>query len=158
YCTMHRSVPICKESGLLATDYCPEDAVESRGIVLIPRGHPLYDYIDSYGDVIRKYLGDFASLKSNADIASHTCSVHNAYTSSRSENDLANLVQEAYSLTLDAYRLVSASPELSVDQRRQINSAISAVQTLLSLSPIDYESLSAATSHLRNQLDAIGLY
>lgn len=60
YCSMHKSVSICTESGLLATDYCPSYSVESRGIVLIPRGHPLYDYIDTYGDTIRKYLGEFA--------------------------------------------------------------------------------------------------
>ena len=50
YCSMHKSVSVCTESGLLATDYCPSYSVETRGIVLIPRGHPLYDYIDAYGD------------------------------------------------------------------------------------------------------------
>ena len=53
YCSMHKSVSICTESGLLATDYCPSYSVETRGIVLIPKGHPLYDYIDTYGDTIR---------------------------------------------------------------------------------------------------------
>ena len=43
YCSMHKSVSVCTESGLLATDYCPSYSVETRGIVLIPRGHPLYD-------------------------------------------------------------------------------------------------------------------
>ena len=71
YCSMHKSVSVCTESGLLATDYCPSYSVETRGIVLIPRGHPLYDYIDTYGDTIRKYLGEFATLKSTNDIANH---------------------------------------------------------------------------------------
>ena len=69
YCSMHKSVSVCTESGLLATDYCPSYSVETRGIVLIPRGHPLYDSIDAYGDTIRKYLGEFATLKSTNDIA-----------------------------------------------------------------------------------------
>ena len=80
YCSMHKSVSVCTESGLLATDYCPSYSVETRGIVLIPRGHPLYDYIDAYGDTIRKYLGEFATLKSTNDIANHICQIHDAYT------------------------------------------------------------------------------
>ena len=83
YCSMHKSVSICTESGLLATDYCPSYSVESRGIVLIPRGHPLYDYIDTYGDTIRKYLGEFATLKSTNDIANHICQIHDAYTATQ---------------------------------------------------------------------------
>ena len=158
YCTMHRSVPVCTETGLLASEYCPEESVETRGIVLIPRGHPLYNYIDSYSDVIRRYLGEFATLKSSQDIENHICSIHNAYTVGKSGNDLQQLVQEAYDLTIQAYRLVGASPSVSTDTRRQINTAISAVQTLLSLSPIDYNSLSAATENLRSQLRAAGLY
>ena len=83
YCSMHKSVSVCTESGLLATDYCPSYSVETRGIVLIPRGHPLYDYIDAYGDTIRKYLGEFATLKSTNDIANHICQIHDAYTAAQ---------------------------------------------------------------------------
>ena len=132
--------------------------METRGIVLIPRGHPLYNYIDSYSDVIRRYLGEFATLKSSQDIENHICSIHNAYTVGKSGDDLQQLVEEAYNLTIQAYRLVGASPSVSTDTRRQINTAISAVQTLLSISPVDYNSLSAATENLRAQLRAAGLY
>ena len=66
--------------------------------------------------------------------------------------------EEAYNLTIQAYRLVGASPSVSTDTRRQINTAISAVQTLLSISPVDYNSLSTATENLRAQLRAAGLY
>ena len=72
-CAMHKSARICTETGLLASEYCPEEDVESRGIVVIPKGHPLYDYIDGYSEVVRKYLGEFATLKSSTDIANHTC-------------------------------------------------------------------------------------
>ena len=99
-----------------------------------------------------------STLKSSQDIENHICSIHNAYTVGKSGNDLEQLVQEAYDLTIQAYRLVGASPSVSTDTRRQINTAISAVQTLLSLSPIDYNSLSAATENLRAQLRAAGLY
>lgn len=157
YCSMHKSVSICTESGLLATDYCPSYSVESRGIVLIPRGHPLYDYIDTYGDTIRKYLGEFATLKSTNDIANHICQIHDAYTAAQQPSELESIVSDASSLVYTAYQLVGSSPDLTNDTRRQINTAISAVQTLLSLSPIDYTSLEGAVSNLRSQLQAAGL-
>ena len=157
YCSMHKSVSVCTESGLLATDYCPSYSVETRGIVLIPRGHPLYDYIDAYGDTIRKYLGEFATLKSTNDIANHICQIHDAYTAAQQPSDLQNIVNDASNLVYTAYQLVGSAPDLSNDTRRQINTAISAVQTLLSLSPIDYTSLEGAVSNLRSQLQAAGL-
>ena len=157
YCSMHKSVSICTASGLLATDYCPSYSVESRGIVLIPRGHPLYDYIDTYGDTIRKYLGEFATLKSTNDIANHICQIHDAYTATQQPSELESIVSDASSLVYTAYQLVGSSPDLTNDTRRQINTAISAVQTLLSLSPIDYTSLEGAVSNLRSQLQAAGL-
>ena len=157
YCSMHKSVSICTESGLLATDYCPSYSVESRGIVLIPRGHPLYDYIDTYGDTIRKYLGEFATLKSTNDIANHICQIHDVYTATQQPSELESIVSDASSLVYTAYQLVGSSPDLTNDTRRQINTAISAVQTLLSLSPIDYTSLEGAVSNLRSQLQAAGL-
>ena len=157
YCSMHKSVSICTESGLLATDYCPSYSVEPRGIVLIPRGHPLYDYIDAYGDTIRKYLGEFATLKSTNDIANHICQIHDAYTATQQPSELESIVSDASSLVYTAYQLVGSSPDLTNDTRRQINTAISAVQTLLSLSPIDYTSLEGAVSNLRSQLQAAGL-
>ncbi len=150
YCSMHKSVSVCTESGLLATDYCPSYSVETRGIVLIPRGHPLYDYIDAYGDTIRKYLGEFATLKSTNDIANHICQIHDAYTAAQQPSDLQNIVSDASNLVYTAYQLVGSAPDLSNDTRRQINTAISAVQTLLSLSPIDYTSLEGAVSNLRS--------
>ena len=157
YCSMHKSVSICTESGLLATDYCPSYSVENRGIVLIPRGHPLYDYIDTYGDTIRKYLGEFATLKSTNDIANHICQIHDAYTATQQPSELESIVSDASNLVYTAYQLVGSSPNLTNDTRRQINTAISAVQTLLSLSPIDYTSLEGAVSNLRSQLQAAGL-
>ncbi len=157
YCSMHKSVSVCTESGLLATDYCPSYSVETRGIVLIPRGHPLYDSIDAYGDTIRKSLGEFATLKSTNDIANHICQIHDAYTAAQQPSDLQNIVSDASNLVYTAYQLVGSAPDLSNDTRRQINTAISAVQTLLSLSPIDYTSLEGAVSNLRSQLQAAGL-
>ena len=157
YCSMHKQVSVCMDSGLLATEYCPGDAVESRGIVLIPRGHPLYNSIGSYGSTIRKYLGEFATLQSQSDIENHICQLHDAYTASQTTSELEAIYNEAYNLTITAYQLVGSSPYISNDTRRQINTAISTVQTLLSIYPIDYNALQNATYTLRSQLQAAGL-
>ena len=157
YCSMHKQVSVCTDSGLLATQYCPSSVVDDRGIVLIPRGHPLYNYIGSYGDTIRKYLGEFATLQSQSDINNHICQLHDAYTASQSTYELEAIYNDAYNLTLMAYQLVGSSPYITNDTRRQINTAISAVQTLLSIYPIDYTSLQGATNNLRSQLQAAGL-
>ena len=157
YCSMHKQVSVCIDSGMLATEYCPYEAVEERGIVLIPKGHPLYNYIGSYDNTIRDYLGEFATLTNTADVNRHVCQLHDAYTASQQTSDLEALVSEAYSLTLTAYQLVGSNPYISNDTRRQINTAISAVQTLLSMYPIDYSALQGATANLYNQLQAAGL-
>ena len=157
YCSMHKQVSVCTDSGLLATEYCPSSVVDDRGIVLIPRGHPLYNSISSYGSTIRKYLGEFATLQSQADINNHICQLHDEYTASQSTYELEMIYNDAYNLTLRAYQLVGASPYITNDTRRQINTAISTVQTLLSIYPIDYEALQSATYNLRSQLQAAGL-
>ena len=157
YCSMHKSVSVCTDTNLLATEYCPAQSVRSRGVVLIPRGHPLYNYIGSHGSTIRKYLGEFATLQSTADIAGHICQLHDAYTVQQSQEDLNAIVNDAYSLTLQAYQLVGSAQWLSNDQRRQINTAISAVQALMSSYPVDYSALQNASSNLRSQLQAAGL-
>ena len=157
YCSMHKQVSVCTDSGLLATEYCPSEVVDDRGIVLIPRGHPLYNAIGSYGSTIRKYLGEFATLQSQSDINNHICQLHDEYTASQSTYELEAIYNDAYNLTLRAYQLAGANPYISNDTRRQINTAISTVQTLLSIYPIDYESLQNATYNLRSQLQAAGL-
>jgi len=157
YCSMHKQVSVCTDSGLLATEYCPSEVVDDRGIVLIPRGHPLYNSIGSYGSTIRKYLGEFATLQNQAVIGNHICQLHDEYTASQSTYELEMIYNDAYNLTLRAYQLAGSSPYISNDTRRQINTAISAVQTLLSIYPIDYESLQGATNNLRSQLQAAGL-
>ena len=47
---------------------------------------------------------------------------------------------------------------MSNETRRTINTAISTVQTLLSVAPVDYDSLQRAVDNLRYQLQAAGLY
>ena len=77
-CQMHRILTVCTESGKQATQYCPDVSQSNKGVVVIPPGHPLYQYIDKYGDVLRKYFGEFATVKSADDIV--FCDLHDPST------------------------------------------------------------------------------
>ena len=81
-CQMHYTLGVCNESGMLASQYCP--SVSNKGVVLLPQGHPLYDYIGTeYEDVLRDYLGEYATLRLTSDanynagiINQRTCPYH----------------------------------------------------------------------------------
>ncbi len=81
-CQMHYTLSVCNESGMLACPYCP--SVSNKGVVLLPQGHPLYDYIGTeYEGVLSDYLGEYATLRLTSDanynasiIAQRTCPYH----------------------------------------------------------------------------------
>ena len=83
-CQMHIALNVCGDSGMLAGAYCP--SVESKGAVILPMGHPLYDYIGtSYAGVLTDYLGAFANLRMTTDgnanaalLQSRVCPYHGA--------------------------------------------------------------------------------
>ncbi|MBR6442751.1 MAG: PBP1A family penicillin-binding protein [Clostridia bacterium] len=71
-CQMHISKTVCSDTGMLATSYCPN--CETRGVVTIPSGHPLYNLLGGqYQSVIEEYLG------STAAISSTYCTLHNEF-------------------------------------------------------------------------------
>ncbi len=106
-CQMHYALNVCQDSGLLAGPYCP--STESKGVVILPMGHPLYGYIGtSYEGVLSDYLGEYATLKLTADgnanaalLNSISCTLHQA-DGSTFENTLMNNY-----LLPDAQRLLS---------------------------------------------------
>ena len=51
-CKMHRAVTLCRESKLVASEYCQSTAVV--GIIYIPEGHPLRNASDM--DVVQSYF------------------------------------------------------------------------------------------------------
>lgn len=84
YCAMHQEVSICGDTGMLAATFCPN--ITTKSAVIIPLGHPLYDFIDDYKSTMRSYLGEFATLKLTQDegynnqlISSLTCTLHTTY-------------------------------------------------------------------------------
>jgi penicillin-binding protein 1A len=77
-CQMHTTQTVCADTGMLASPYCPNPV--QRGVVTIPSGHPLYNWLGQYQSVIEEYLG------STAVYSSVTCNVHNEYSQAQQKN------------------------------------------------------------------------
>lgn len=158
YCSMHSELPICTVSGRLATEYCPSNVVENRAIVVIPQGHPLYDYTESYGSVIRQYLGPFATSKDSSAISTTVCDVHTSDWVYQNSVNAQSLRDEAYNLTIDAYnRVGAASAWLSAEQLQSVNTAIYAVEAVIYSDYIDTATLQNAVDNLRWALSNAGI-
>ena len=158
YCQMHHEVSLCTVSGGLATQYCP--SVQTAGIITLPQGHPLYDFIGTqYDDVLTKYLGDFAALRltndtnyNNVLLSSLTCTVHNAGSTGGGAPTVTDpLVRDQ--LLPDARTLLSSAQSqlaaLSPDHPgyAALQAAISNLNTVINSAP-DAAALSAAMGAL----------
>lgn len=97
YCQMHQTATLCATSKMLATEYCPNTV--SGGVVVIPAGHPLSNYVSDpeYGKVIGTYLGT----------SSYTlpCSVHNSTSGGTSDTDAR--ISDARALLQSAYDVMA---------------------------------------------------
>ncbi len=155
-CVMHQPLTICTVSNMLAGDYCPQDVIENRGVVLIPKGHPLYDYTDSYANVIREYLGPFAAIGGdNANISRTVCDVHTAEWAQNAQQQQqgGDLAGQAQTLVNDAYnRLGMLGDTISMEVSQQVYTAISAVESVLYSGSVDVNTLGNAVQNLRDAM------
>ena len=116
------SLTVCSDSHLLAGSYCP--STESRSVILIPYGHPLYRFIGTrYESVLEDWLGPFATLRMTADnatannaaIRTRTCSVHTS-ASYASMAD-SGMIADAWELMNSASSLIGAPAISSICSR-----------------------------------------
>ena len=70
-CQMHITQTICSETNMPASPYCPNPV--QRGVITIPSGHPLYNLLGQYKDVIEQYLGSTAAYSNTV------CTLHNEF-------------------------------------------------------------------------------
>ena len=95
YCQMHTTETVCAETGMLASPWCPNP--ETRGVITIPAGHPLYPLIGSrYQDVLEQYLGTGAAA------SGQVCTYHNA------QNQNSEVSPMTAALISDARRLLES--------------------------------------------------
>ena len=160
-CNMHQSLSICADTGLLATPYCPN--ITTSSAVIIPIGHPLYDYIDTYSDTMREYLGEFAALKLTSDaaynealIAQCTCTMHTqSWLDQQQQWQESDMVGQAQALLNQAYDLlINRGSELTGEQYVSVSYCIRALEASLESYPM--EGLEQNMSNLRYALQVFG--
>ena len=115
YCQMHTTQRICLDSGMPASPYCYN--VEDKGVITIPYGHPLYQFIGTqYEDVLIEYLGESCIYGSGA-----TCTWHTSYQESTTvENtlipDALMLLAQAQNqlITMDPYSVAYSNLQSAI--------------------------------------------
>ena len=141
YCQMHVNATVCVSSGMLAGDNCPANTRANKSILIIPRGHPLYQFIGtSYQGVLTDYLGEYASLRltddthsNNTIVRSKSCTVHqNGQTIQ--QNTANALIQDAQTL-LSSARLLLSTVSSDHSGYYSLQNAISNLENVASSSP-----------------------
>ncbi len=137
-CQMHKAMTVCTASGLLATEYCPAEYRATKGVVVIPQGHPLFDYVGNttYDAVLRQYLGNFVDMQSGGTMLA--CALHTAYTDQTGQSDPLvqnTLVPDARTLIQSAQSLLTNLDPNSAAYQNIQNAIASLESTISSPSP-----------------------
>ena len=158
-CQMHYTLSICATSGMLASAYCP--TVSSRGVVILPLGHPLYGFIGTqYDSVLSDYLGQYATLRLTNDstansllLGSMTCPVHGSGSGSYQQGIVDNqLLPDAQRLLGQAQsQLAGLSPDHYAYSA--LASAINNLNSVLYANPTT-DALAAAMGQLTQAMAA----
>ncbi len=101
-CQMHVQESVCAESHMPASEYCPY--VITEGVVQIPEGHPLYQFIGtSYQGVLEQYLGIGTAA------SGQVCPIHNGYgwIDEPRSTSLDQLINDAWRLIEEAENIMS---------------------------------------------------
>ncbi|MBQ9325747.1 MAG: PBP1A family penicillin-binding protein [Clostridia bacterium] len=81
-CQLHSIHTLCSDSGMLASDYCPNTTVKSS--ITLPYGHPLSTFLGTqYEDVIQQYLGSQAAGETQV------CTLHTAWNTVQTQDPYA---------------------------------------------------------------------
>ena len=125
HCQMHTTASICVDSGMTASPYCYN--VEERGVVSIPYGHPLYQFLGTqYEDVLAEYLGASSVYGSQG-----RCSWHTSYQESTTVEN--TLIPDALMLLAQAQNMLITMDVYSV-QYSNLQSAVTNLQYVINQS------------------------
>ncbi|MEG2950640.1 MAG: transglycosylase domain-containing protein [Clostridia bacterium] len=139
HCQMHQTMNVCAQSSMVATPYCPD--VVTRGVVVIPNGHPLSAYANDgeYGPVIAEYLGTAGTFS--------TCPLHWEGYQEQTPSDGGVLYPDAQQLLQSAYdQLATLDPASSL--YANIQSAADNLQNVLNNSSAGTADIASAMSVL----------
>ncbi len=122
YCQMHTTRRVCVDSGMIASPYCYN--TEDQGVVTIPYGHPLYQFLGTqYEDVLAEYLG------ASSVYGSVECSWHTSYQESATVEN--TLIPDALVLLAQASNQLITMDEYSMAYSN-LQSAITNLQYVIS--------------------------
>ncbi len=140
-CQMHQNVRVCTASNMVAGPYCPADTQASRGVVVLPVGHPLERFAGTkYASVLSQYLGAYAAMghagaSAGSSLASaQTCTLH-AHPGDYGQGVVTNtLLPDAQNLLIQASsQLAGLAP--GTPQYEGLLSAINNLNTVISQNP-----------------------
>ena len=161
HCQLHTTESVCADSGMAAGPYCTN--VQTRGVVTIPRGHPLYEFLGTeYESTIREYI----TLSSSQ--GGQTCTLHSApaqtvypdgqtpYVDPQAPADTSGSLYaaDAQSLIAQARAMLSGMDAGSA-QAAAISNAIWNLESLMSTGSYSYTQLLQGMSALTQAMAGI---
>ncbi len=163
-CQMHKTLTVCTASGMLAGPYCPAAYQQSKGVIVIPSGHPLYKFIDSkYSNVLAQYLGSFATYRGSGDInasaltgGGYTCTLHTSAGEATSNDPLVNntLIPDANLLIQTAQGKLAGLDPASAEYQN-ISAAIGTLQGIINGGSPSSADIATAMSVLTQAMSAV---
>ncbi len=142
YCQMHTAKRVCVDSGMIASPYCYN--TEEQGVVTIPYGHPLYQFIGTkYEDVLAEYLG---ASTVNSSVA---CTLHTFYQESSTVENV--LIPDAMVLLTQAQNQLITMDVYAVEYSN-LQSAITNLQYVISQSNPSQSEVAIAMAELRQAM------
>lgn len=148
-CDWHVSGNICKDSGCIASEYCPESSIEKGTRVVIPTSS---DYSKLSKDAL-------LSIIPNAVISSgeegETCTIHNEEWSKNNDKltetiDYANSMIKYAESSIDYY-----GDRMTASQLRSINSAINDLKRIINEVEPNRTRIMNATDKLESVVDSV---
>ena len=149
YCQMHTTQLICNESGMLAGPTCTN--VSYKGVVTIPVGHPLYQWIGTkYESELQTYLGTSVTDGSTTCQLTHSTvwtddTVDEQTDEPAQTEDVSSYVSDARRLLSQAASMLNTMDRTS-EQYAALQSAIINLETVLQTSPTQSQILDAMTT------------
>ena len=158
YCQMHRTQQVCADSGMIAGPYCYN--VVSKGVAVIPSGHPLYRFIGTkYDDTLEEYLGAYATvqLSSSGSVVSGgaQCTYHNSYVNQNDYIVQNTLIPDAWLLINQAESMMAGMDPYS-GHYQAISSASAYLQSIITSGTPSQGEVAAAMGQLTRAM--AGLY
>lgn len=141
-CQMHYQQSVCIQSNMLAGPYCPLESRQTRGLLVLPLGHPLEQFAGTqYASVLTEYLGNYAAIRftdsqsANAALLhAQTCTLHQ-HGQDAQQGILQNtLIPDAQNLLAQASQQLMGLPQ-GTPQYENLQFAIGQLQAVLSQNP-----------------------